>query len=121
MYRVIQVVSKFENGKFTQDLDCVIDNEIDLRNFIKEIESVMQTPDIPATVEDLTNPIPETNIRNSRLIGDGATDLEGAANNIRQQSGPAASALNSNLGTVPGISSLLPGSASSGINSRRIF
>ena len=120
VYRVIQLVSKFENGKFTQDLDCVIDNEIDLRNFIKEIDSVMQAPDTPATVSDITNPIPDTSIRNSRLIGDGASDVEGVTNDVRQQSGPAG-ALNSNLGTVPGISSLLPGNTNSGINSRRIF
>lgn len=112
VYRVIQVVSKFEGGKFTQELDCVIDNEIDLRNFVKELDYVMQAPDIPATVSDLTDPLPELNERQTRLNGSGSDSgsIEGVAQKL---SGAAAGAL--------GIGTLLPGSTTSGINTRRIF
>lgn len=117
VYRVTQVVSKFETGKFTQELTCVIDNEIDLRNFVKEIDNVMQSPDIPATVDDLLNPTSETNERYSRLNGD--DNYEG----VDPQVLPSATTdiTRGNLNNSPGIGSLLPGSSLSGINSRRIF
>jgi hypothetical protein len=121
VYRVIQLVSKFEGGKFTQTLDCVIDNEIDLRNFVKELDSVVRTPDTPATVSDLTNPIPDTNIRNSRLITDNTAALEGVVNNLRNTAGPANNTVNSVPSSVPGVNPLLPGGTTSGINSRRII
>ena len=121
VYRVIQLVNKFEGGKFTQTLDCVIDNEIDLRNFVKELDSVVRTPDTPATVSDLTSPIPDTNIRNSRLITDNTAALEGVVNNLRNTAGPANNTVNSVPSSVPGVNPLLPGGTTSGINSRRII
>lgn len=102
VYRVITLVSKFENGKFVQELDCVIDPEIDLRNFVKEIEDVVRTPDVPATVEDIVNPLPDTSIRSSRLAISSLVD-----------EGISTAQSNSNIGT------LLPENSIPGINVRR--
>ena len=70
----------------------------------------MQAPDIPATVSDLTEPLPELNERQTRLNGSDGGSIEGVAQKL---SGAAAGAL--------GIGTLLPGSTTSGINTRRIF
>ena len=130
VYRVIRVVSKFENGKFTQDLDCVLDNEIDLRNFVKEIEQTMSVPDIPATVSDLTTPMPDTNTRRARIVSDVESEVEGLVNTASTGIAAAktiANSLDNRLSEfreaqnqVSNISALIPNSATSQLT-RRIF
>ena len=39
VYKVITIVNKFENGKFTQELFCLLDPIINLSDFINEIET----------------------------------------------------------------------------------
>lgn len=39
VYKVITIVNKFENGKFTQELSCLLDPIINLSDFINEIET----------------------------------------------------------------------------------
>ena len=101
VYRVTTVVSKFENGRFVQDLNCVIDPEIDLRNFVKEIEDVIRTPDVPATVDDIVNPLPETAVRQARI------------SSLLKETGIAEMPSTTNIGT------LLPGNSLPGINIKR--
>ena len=114
VYRIIQLVSKFEGGKFTQELDCVIDNEIDLRNFVKEIEDVVRQPDTAATVSDLKAQIPEANIKRSRITGNDRSAPEGV--DTTPVLSPLASADVNPLSTVTsGIA------GNSGINNRRIL
>jgi len=47
VYKVVTIVSKFEMGKFTQELTCLLDpviNISDLRGFLKEIEITQGAP-----------------------------------------------------------------------------
>ena len=61
VYKVITIISRFESGKFTQELSCILDPVIDLSDFLKEIEAASKTvdmitvpapnPDVPTTVQ----------------------------------------------------------------------
>lgn len=46
VYRVISITSKFETGKFTQELSCNIDPMINLSNFLRQVENSVKS--IPA-------------------------------------------------------------------------
>jgi hypothetical protein len=39
VYKVIRVTSKFEMGKFSQELECILDPIINLRDFLKSVEN----------------------------------------------------------------------------------
>lgn len=48
VYKVITLVNKFENGKFTQELSCILDPIINLEKFIQDIEaSAKKTNSLP--------------------------------------------------------------------------
>ena len=72
VYKVTNITSKFEMGKFTHELECNLDPQIRLLDFIKDIEDSTQTPDIPVTVSDMTtrrNLIPDTAIKTPKILG----------------------------------------------------
>lgn len=73
VYRVISITSKFESGKFTQELSCNIDPMINLRDFLKQVE------------ETVKNTTPQTNYivpgrpRGESIIAETENTLRGTA------------------------------------------
>jgi hypothetical protein len=69
VYKVVSVASVFAMGKFTQELECILDPFINLVNFTKEIEGNAAKKDIPTTPNDLieTNTIPATAKKQEKL------------------------------------------------------
>ncbi len=65
VYKVIMITSKFEGGKFIQELDCNLDPVIDLRDFLKDIENAMKTPD--STLLPGQSPISSSYIKTDKL------------------------------------------------------
>ena len=67
VYKVTTITSKFEGGKFTQELACILDPMINLTNFLKDIENASKignTIGLPATV----TAYPSTSIKNNSKI-----------------------------------------------------
>ena len=85
VYKVTNITSSFAAGKFTQEIDCILDPFINLVNFTKEIEGNAAKKDVPTTPNDLkeTNAIPTTAVKQAKLpnakdnqkgvVSDGAT------------------------------------------------
>ena len=72
VYKVTNIVSKFEMGKFTHELACILDPEIRIIDFIRDIEDNAKTRDIPTTVQDMTtirNLIPNTAVKSQKILG----------------------------------------------------
>lgn len=72
VYKVTNITCKFEMGKFTQDLECILDAQIRLLDFIKDIEDSSKMLDVPTTVSDLSttrNLIPKTAIKAQTILG----------------------------------------------------
>ena len=104
VYKVVIIVSKFEMGKFTHELECNIDTEIRLLDFMKDIEDNAKIADIPTTASDLStkrNLIPDTAIKTQKIMG--SAD---APPNIMSSAGDVLLA-KSNIPS--GISNALPG------------
>ena len=76
VYKVVSVTSTFAVGKFTQELECILDPFINLVNFTKEIEGNAAQKDVPTTPNDLTstNSIPVTATKQAKLPN--AKDLQ---------------------------------------------
>jgi hypothetical protein len=53
VFKVVSITSKFEAGKFHQELQCLMDYNINILNFMEEIETNNKTRDIPASPESL--------------------------------------------------------------------
>jgi hypothetical protein len=73
VYKVVLVTSRFELGKFTQDLDCILDPDINISKFVKDLESTTNsTPAKTATTNDTvqSNSLP---IKTTRLNYDDIT------------------------------------------------
>lgn len=69
VYKVITIISKFENGKFVQELSCILDPLIDLANYpdlLKSIEVAVQRPD-PTIRSETGIPLPAQ--KTSRILG----------------------------------------------------
>lgn len=70
VYRVIMVTSRFEMGKFTQEMECQLDNLINLKDFpefLKQLEQESAKPD------------PVVDTRNLSPMGSKLTDVQRAA------------------------------------------
>ena len=90
----------------------------------------MSVPDIPATVSDLTAPMPDTNTRRARIVSDVESEVEGLVNTASTGIAAAktiANSLDNRLSEfreaqnqVSNISALIPNSATSQLT-RRIF
>jgi hypothetical protein len=81
VYRVIEVVSRFENGMFTQELSCNLDPMINLRDlpeFLQQIERSLQTNN--ASVASVNNStiqpesIKQQRIKSNDILETGFTD-----------------------------------------------
>lgn len=75
IYKVIEVVSKFEMGKFTQELHCILDpviNLADLQSLLDQIEqsSMQQQVALNTSTSSITaSMIPITAINQQKIIG----------------------------------------------------
>jgi hypothetical protein len=69
VYKVTQLKNSFQNGVFKQELECILDSDINLINFTKEIEDNAAKKDIPTSPNDLisTNNFPTTAIKKAKL------------------------------------------------------
>jgi len=71
VFKVTELTSKFEVGKFHQDIDCYIDPNINIINFLDEIENNASQPDVPTTTDSLAmkDYLPSTAINTQRIMG----------------------------------------------------
>lgn len=105
VYRVITVNSKFESGKFTQELMCILDNLINLSDFpefLRDIEIANGLPD-PTNTLDTPNSIPENSIKTQKIMG--SSSIKGVQDTLRNASGNVIASANSaisSIGTVVG-------------------
>jgi hypothetical protein len=82
VYKVTRIVSKFEMGKFTQELECILDPVINLSDFLVEMEEASKQldPVLPQT----TNNVPTNAIKTERLTG---TTLQNGVDNTTSRKG----------------------------------
>jgi hypothetical protein len=73
VYKVIRIVSKFDTGKFTQDIECILDPVVDLSQlsdfikFIDRIEVANSQPD--PELYSVAQTMPTTSVKANKLIG----------------------------------------------------
>ena len=87
VYKVTRIISKFDMGKFTQDLECILDpvlNLSDLPGFLASIENANKTPD--PMIASLYNDVPPTAIKTQKITG-GTIPPNGEVNTIRNAAG----------------------------------
>jgi hypothetical protein len=65
VYKVTRIISKFEMGKFTQDLECILDPVINLSDFLVEMEAASKQLD--PVLPPGANNIPTNAIKTERL------------------------------------------------------
>jgi hypothetical protein len=105
VYKVVTITSKFELGKFTQDMECILDPEISILNIADQIEEDAKKPTSITTPDSLVpgTTIPETSIRQDRIMG-AVTDIQGkvvaATDSVREQIVNRGAQLASNIPTV---------------------
>lgn len=83
VYRVTMITSRFEMGKFVQDMECILDPNINLSEITALIEFDAANQDVPTTVQTqrITN-IPETSIKTKKILG--ANDIDGQSTRFAQ-------------------------------------
>ena len=71
VFKVVSITSKFEAGKFHQELNCLMDYNINILNFMEEIETNAAKPDVPTTPNDLISKSTLTNqvIKGQKILG----------------------------------------------------
>lgn len=82
VYKVTYIKHKFETGVFKQELNCIMDYNINLSKFLKEIDANSNNLDIPTNPDELTsqNRFPNTSIKNQRILG--KIDIPGIQSNL---------------------------------------
>lgn len=96
VYRVITIVSKFEMGKFVQELTCNLDPLINLEDFpqlLRDIEDSNKVPDPTLTSTVELSLIPETARKTDRIavpdklnkISEAANKIKGKADTVRDK------------------------------------
>ena len=81
VYKVVRAISKFEVGRFIQELECIIDPVIDLQNFLAEMDAATKKPD----VELYPTNMPASSTKTQRLTSTSAP--AGAINTLRDTKG----------------------------------
>lgn len=78
VYKVITLISKFENGKFVQELNCILDPMINLIDFLRDVENASKiVPTVNVKPSNVDTLIPETDVKLPRIMGDaGLTTAE---------------------------------------------
>jgi hypothetical protein len=97
IYKVITIISKFEMGKFTQELSCILDPVIDLREFLKEIEISSGAPH-PIKVPEVS-PV-GTDLQKQDRIAGVAGQIKGQPSTVQAPFGNIANTLTSNVPTT---------------------
>lgn len=70
VYKVVRVSNNFASGKFTQELECIIDPFINILNFSDDIDAAIKAGDVPTIASNLisTNTgIPATAVKQDKL------------------------------------------------------
>lgn len=78
VYKVILITSRFEQGKFTQELFCQLDPVINLVDFLKDLNKDSMTPDIPITEGGIVS-VPSTSIKTPSRIATPLVNEDGTA------------------------------------------
>lgn len=78
VYKVLVIYNRFEGGKFTQELECMLDPEINILNISQQIEEDAKKKDQEAEPSQLTEKvnIPSTAYTKPRIMG-AVTDTQG--------------------------------------------
>lgn len=63
VYKVISITSRFELGKFTQELSCILDPMINLSDFLRDIENASKLPDTTLAASSPTSIVPATSVK----------------------------------------------------------
>jgi len=76
VYKVTRVTSKFEGGKFTQELEAILDPEIRVLNVVDQLEAASKLQNVPTSPTDLVskNLIPATAVKTQTIMGGIPTD-----------------------------------------------
>lgn len=72
VYKAVTIYSKFESGKFTQDIEAFIDPEIRILDISEQIEEAVKKQDVAGTASDIVNrepSIPEAAKKTDRIMG----------------------------------------------------
>ena len=67
VYKVISILNKFEAGKFSQELTCILDPVINLSDFLKDMEAAAKKLDVVQVPQPSTLPI--TAVKTQKLAG----------------------------------------------------
>ena len=94
IYKVINIASRFEMGKFTQELTCILDNLINLRDFpefLKQLEATNKsveevTTGRPNFLRGSNDIIPDTSIITDKIKA-GVSDIKGKVDTARDLAG----------------------------------
>lgn len=65
VYKVVSLISKFEMGKFTQELNCILDPVINLTDFLEQVERAMGKKQEQKIDKPTPSPIPITAVKNT--------------------------------------------------------
>jgi len=68
LFKVVRVTSRFEGGKFHQDLHCQLDPNLNILNFSDEIDAANKVPDLILPATGGTNNIPAEFSKNPRIF-----------------------------------------------------
>jgi hypothetical protein len=88
VFKVTEITHKFESGKFTQDIACYLDTQINITNFTNEIENDAAVPTPETTTAEATiDSIPPTASKTQKLAKPSALDkiknkVNGAVANV---------------------------------------
>jgi len=80
VFKIVSITSRFNAGLFRQELNCLIDHNINVINFMKEIEGISAEQDKPSVTTDLLNrqQIPKTSVKLDKVImGSAAEKVKG--------------------------------------------
>lgn len=99
VYKVVTVVSKFDMGKFSQELTCILDPVINLSDFLKDIENATKHQD-PTTATSLPLNLP---IKAARIFGDVniPAGIDTVIQKVQSDVGNVLGTITSNIPTSP--------------------
>ena len=84
VYKVVRIINKFDTGKFTQDLECILDPVINLTDFLTSIENANKIAD--PMITSLYSDVPPTAIKTQKITG-GTIPPKGEVNTVRNTAG----------------------------------
>jgi hypothetical protein len=90
IYKVVTITSRFENGKFTQELSCILDDLINLKDFpdfLKQIEEQNKRPDPVIDTRNLAAGIPNSAGITDKIKDGGVNPIKGVVDTVRDAKG----------------------------------